>query len=255
MSFPIRERVYQGRIVSFFVILGFGVMCLGLFSPETADAEESMKQMLLRVKSAVVFVISGMFGQVVENSDAGLSLLPVQPDILKLQCSTQGNVARGFASPAWEKEVLYAGSALVFIIVVMILAVVLIKKGRRKKPTPGTRGGDAVDGALEMVSTPLGTLEAKGGVNAGGIFEIHKAGLKIGRDAAQCDIVIDNPHVSWEHAWVGEEGGSIVLKDLNSANGVFVNVLSRRVASEALQNGDLVIIGKGKMASFVYKEV
>jgi len=51
-----------------------------------------------------------------------------------------------------------------------------------------------------------------------------------------------------------KRGGNVVVKDLASANGTFLNTMGHQVTSEVLKPGDIVIIGKGKMATFVYKK-
>ncbi len=56
------------------------------------------------------------------------------------------------------------------------------------------------------------------------------------------DVVIDNPAVSGEHALVRLEGDDVVLEDLQSTNGTYVNGLP--VTRHVLQEGDRVEIGR-----------
>jgi len=63
----------------------------------------------------------------------------------------------------------------------------------------------------------------------------------IGR-APDNDIPIDNLAVSNYHARVYAEGGRLVVEDLNSLNGTFVNDL--RVERTTLRDGDSIAIGK-----------
>ena len=72
----------------------------------------------------------------------------------------------------------------------------------------------------------------------------------IGRDATQCDVVLDDDSASAEHARIREEGGQYVLYDLASTNGTFVN--GQRVQRMPLLDGDEIIIGRTKL---VFKEV
>ncbi len=65
--------------------------------------------------------------------------------------------------------------------------------------------------------------------------------IAIGR-APDNDIPIDNLAVSNYHARVYNEAGRLVLEDLKSLNGTFVN--DQRVQRAALQNGDSIQIGK-----------
>jgi pSer/pThr/pTyr-binding forkhead associated (FHA) protein len=55
-------------------------------------------------------------------------------------------------------------------------------------------------------------------------------------------IAIDNLAVSSRHAEIRSEQGGLVVEDLNSLNGTFVN--NQRVKRSALKHGDVVSIGK-----------
>ena len=59
------------------------------------------------------------------------------------------------------------------------------------------------------------------------------------------DIVIDNLAVSGEHAVILMSGGDVVIEDLNSTNGTYVN--GRAVKKQMLQSGDGIEVGKYKI--------
>ncbi len=59
------------------------------------------------------------------------------------------------------------------------------------------------------------------------------------------DIVIDNLAVSGEHAVLQMTGSDVVLEDLNSTNGTYVN--GKAVKKHSLQSGDAIEIGKYKI--------
>lgn len=59
------------------------------------------------------------------------------------------------------------------------------------------------------------------------------------------DIVIDNLAVSGEHAVIHMNGPEVVLEDLNSTNGTYVN--GKAIKKQALQNGDSLEVGKYKI--------
>jgi pSer/pThr/pTyr-binding forkhead associated (FHA) protein len=69
-------------------------------------------------------------------------------------------------------------------------------------------------------------------------------GLTIGRSPDNA-VIIDNPAVSAHHARVFSESGAVILEDLNSTNGTFVNgeAATRRV----LRGGDVLLIGKHQL--------
>jgi pSer/pThr/pTyr-binding forkhead associated (FHA) protein len=58
-------------------------------------------------------------------------------------------------------------------------------------------------------------------------------------------IVIDNPAVSGRHARVFIDASGVVIEDLESTNGTFVN--ERRITRHSLQDGDVISIGKHKL--------
>jgi pSer/pThr/pTyr-binding forkhead associated (FHA) protein len=59
------------------------------------------------------------------------------------------------------------------------------------------------------------------------------------------DIVIDNLAVSGEHAVLQMAGADVVLEDLNSTNGTYIN--GKAVKKQQLQSGDAIEIGKYKI--------
>ena len=62
----------------------------------------------------------------------------------------------------------------------------------------------------------------------------------IGRSAL-CDIHVDDHFVSKQHALLVWNNESVVLIDLNSSNGTFVN--SRRIKSRVLRDSDIISLG------------
>jgi FHA domain-containing protein len=70
---------------------------------------------------------------------------------------------------------------------------------------------------------------------------VGPAGATIGR-SRQCDIVIDDPNVSREHAEVRPRGGSWVLSDLGSTNGSSLNG-HQIEGAEVLRPGDEIELG------------
>jgi len=59
------------------------------------------------------------------------------------------------------------------------------------------------------------------------------------------DIVIDNLAVSGEHAAILMNGSEVILEDLNSTNGTYVN--GKAIKKQVLQNGDGIEVGKYKI--------
>jgi pSer/pThr/pTyr-binding forkhead associated (FHA) protein len=69
-------------------------------------------------------------------------------------------------------------------------------------------------------------------------------GVTIGRLPDNA-VIIDNPAVSGHHARVYLEGNQVVLEDLRSTNGTFVN--GQPVTRWTLQHGDEVLVGKHQL--------
>jgi pSer/pThr/pTyr-binding forkhead associated (FHA) protein len=69
---------------------------------------------------------------------------------------------------------------------------------------------------------------------------LDKGQTNIGRKPDN-DIVIDNQAVSGHHAVIKTEGDALVLEDLSSLNGTYLN--SQKVSQAELFNGDLILIG------------
>ncbi len=76
--------------------------------------------------------------------------------------------------------------------------------------------------------------------------------VKIGRDPT-CQIILDDPHVSRNHAEIFSREGNIHIRDAGSTNGVFVN--GKRVTGEqSLGDGDKILIGTRLYFKFCYQD-
>jgi hypothetical protein len=78
---------------------------------------------------------------------------------------------------------------------------------------------------------------------AGREYELGEVTV-IGR-SKRCDIVLNDPNASRQHAEVRREGDEFVLVDLDSTNGVKVN--RREVKRAALANGDRIDLGASEL--------
>ncbi len=68
--------------------------------------------------------------------------------------------------------------------------------------------------------------------------------ILIGRDPA-CYLPLNHPTVSFHHAQISAQDGSLAIRDLNSTNGTFVN--GKRIAVVPLASGDEIQIGPFKL--------
>ncbi|PWK47290.1 FHA domain-containing protein [Pleionea mediterranea] len=79
-------------------------------------------------------------------------------------------------------------------------------------------------------------IQAQTAPFSGQLFPVNKT-LTIGRDTT-CDIAIPMPHISRKHAQVRQEGNRLLIKDLGSSNGTYIN--GDKLAETELNNGDEV---------------
>jgi pSer/pThr/pTyr-binding forkhead associated (FHA) protein len=137
------------------------------------------------------------------------------------------------------------------------LAYRVVKKHREKEDSMPAHAAPndvpAPNGGITKV-LPVGMLIAKSGMHRGMVFAIEPKGIRIGRDKTKNDIVINSEMVSREHAWVGLEEGKVMIKDLNSRNGIYLNSTeSPRINREILKEGDVIFLGKTGTEAFKFK--
>jgi predicted Zn finger-like uncharacterized protein len=70
-------------------------------------------------------------------------------------------------------------------------------------------------------------------------YSFQKSKITIGR--GETDIVLDDPLVSRVHAELEKVKGTVLVKDLDSTNGTYVN--DKKVTAQVLQPGDVLRVG------------
>ncbi len=85
-------------------------------------------------------------------------------------------------------------------------------------------------------------LVMRSGPTPGKVFELNKEIATIGREAS-ADIVIADPEVSRAHARLVTKPGGVIIEDLGSTNGTFVNK-QRITAPRAISPGDEITLGE-----------
>ena len=105
---------------------------------------------------------------------------------------------------------------------------------RKTSPSPGIHGKIEVLVGGQQISTYL----------------ITDNPLPIGRDPGQALVLIQEPIVSKLHCQIFARGGEVFVKDLNSTNGVYVN--EEKIGERALQDGDVVFLGKKGSVRIIY---
>jgi len=89
------------------------------------------------------------------------------------------------------------------------------------------------------------------GRETGQMFNLTGKTVTLGRDAT-CQIVLDDPHISRAHAQITCNGSDVVIKDLGSTNGIFVN--GKKVTEQALLDGDKILIGTRMYFKFEFQD-
>jgi hypothetical protein len=118
-------------------------------------------------------------------------------------------------------------------------------------PSQGDHGHTMVYSTSERLAEPLRAPDPKRGsavLRIDGRAEVLKSeGAVLGR-SRDCDITLDDANVSRHHAEVRPSGGSWVVRDLGSTNGVRVNC--RRIDGsrpQSLKPGDVVELGTSRL--------
>jgi pSer/pThr/pTyr-binding forkhead associated (FHA) protein len=116
------------------------------------------------------------------------------------------------------------------------------KAGAKVEPEPKVLAEPKTVAEPKDEKKEFGTLTISMGGQLGKSYAIGEKGLIIGRDAAQCDIVIMDPNVSRVHAWVTIKKGEVVIIDRGSTNGTYVN--QAKVENANLKSGDSIQLGR-----------
>jgi pSer/pThr/pTyr-binding forkhead associated (FHA) protein len=107
-------------------------------------------------------------------------------------------------------------------------------------PTTPSYPSAPTGGVAVAQATALVGIE---GALAGQRIAIPPTGLTIGRETDNM-LIIPDPSVSRHHARIVFESGALVVYDLNSTNGVYVN--EQRISKQSLRAGDIVRFGRAR---------
>ncbi|MFL5825990.1 MAG: FhaA domain-containing protein [Thermoleophilaceae bacterium] len=114
------------------------------------------------------------------------------------------------------------------------------------EPEPGDFGHTMVyspDREARKLVAPGGSGRAML-VGAGRRTVLSGERVVMGR-SRDCDIVLDDPNVSRQHAELRNQGEGWIVRDLGSTNGIKVN--GRRVEQASLQPGDEITLGLSRL--------
>jgi diguanylate cyclase (GGDEF)-like protein len=110
--------------------------------------------------------------------------------------------------------------------------------------TMGGRSKTVVTVISKITERPAGKdacLVVIYGLELGRKYNLEQANIVIGR-SSKCDVQIDQESVSRNHAKIINAGKSIILRDLGSTNGTYVN--DQLIDEYVLRDGDFIKIGR-----------
>jgi len=189
-----------------------------------------------------------------ESAKNVLIYMPEQPDATRLLLRIKEIVPTAVEPTPkptnWNTIILVAVA-----IGVALLVLLFFLLGKKKAPAASPPPPKPTMVSLPEKTPEQGLLIGRSAALKGQRFPIGATGLKLGRDPSKNDIVVEHDEASREHAWIGPDEGRMVLKDLNSTNGTYLNSVSSGPVQKATVNpGDIVIIGKGGHISFMYQK-
>ncbi len=114
------------------------------------------------------------------------------------------------------------------------VSILAIEPAAKPSPPSGDGFGQTVQADVRHMALLRGTARADR-------FELGTGGI-IGRNAGVVKYLLDHPHVSGLHASLVVDGGRVVLADLGSSNGTYVNG-QRLSRPTTLKPGDRIDIG------------
>ncbi len=91
-----------------------------------------------------------------------------------------------------------------------------------------------------------------GGLDVGSVVQLENDVVTIGRDP-KCDLMLRDDGISRHHAEVTRSGPDyIVIRDLNSTNGTFVD--GKKISEAKLRDGEKVLLGRRTVLKFVLQD-
>jgi S1-C subfamily serine protease len=199
--------------------------------------------------AAIDAAAKGDWRQAERNLREADTIFPNSPDLARFlrdaerQLETRGNRHTDLA----------ASVAVAAAVLILLVAGLRLRKPARQLD-PGTsvpelvilpRRGDRNDGDALSFQYPgersLGTFTVLNGERAGQRLGLRGSGIRIGREAKYCEVVLSDPKVSRLHAEVVSLDGRTMLIDHSSSNGTFVN--DKRIDRALLRDGDIIYFG------------
>ncbi|MGZ5475604.1 MAG: trypsin-like peptidase domain-containing protein [Thermoanaerobaculia bacterium] len=171
-------------------------------------------------------------------------LFPNSPDVIRFSHDAEREMTRQSPWPSRSVATVVAGS-VGFVAIVGTLA--FAANARRNRIPRDVLNATTTETLVEPLGAPasrrglLGKITILNGPRAGEKLGLGGSGIRIGRESAICEIVLENPKVSRLHAEVVSIDGKVMLIDRNSSNGTYVN--DEKIDRRYLKDGDIIHFG------------
>ncbi len=193
--------------------------------------------------AALEAAADGKWEGVKKNLASAERLFPKSPDVIRFRHDADRVLA---TIPAWRRHPVataFGGGAA---LIALFGTVALVAGSRRPRIPPELLTATTVESVVapdgrKSSQAMLGKFTILNGDRAGQKVGLGGSGIRIGRESAICEIVLEDPKVSRLHAEVVSIDGKVMLIDRNSSNGTYVN--DQKIDRRFLKDGDIIHFG------------
>jgi len=168
-------------------------------------------------------------------------LFPKSPDLIRFRADVDRAMR---AMPLWRQHPAATSAIAVAVVGLgMFVALPITRRSRIPKELSVVTTVETMIAPVgaQAAATLLGKFTILNGNRAGERLGLGGSGIRIGRESAICEIVLENPKVSRLHAEVVSIDGKTLLIDRNSSNGTYVN--DQKIDKRFLKDGDIIYFG------------
>jgi S1-C subfamily serine protease len=170
-------------------------------------------------------------------------LYPNSPDLIRFGRDAERALRD---QPMWRRHPVATGISAGFVAFALVGTTFLVVRSRKPRLPADIMKAATVETLVapsgsNVNQAMLGKFTILNGLRAGEKLGLGGSGIRIGRESAICEIVLENPKVSRLHAEVVSIDGKVLLIDRNSSNGTYVN--DQKIDKRFLRDGDIIYFG------------
>ena len=205
-----------------------------------ASTEGELNQ---RYQAALEAANDGRWVDARKDLQRATALFPNSPDLIRFGRDADRAIS---SAPPWRLYPVATFLILGVALTAATTAALLMRRSRAPKIPLDILKATTVETVVAPNGTiaphaMLGRFTILNGNRAGEKLGLGGSGIRIGRESAICEIVLENPKVSRLHAEVVSIDGKVLLIDRNSSNGTYVN--DQKIDKRYLQDGDIIYFG------------